>query len=191
MRVYVLILFLCLTAGSVVGQADDSTRVTADTTIFIPDSNIVSAALVADTTNLEENLIQQPTIALFKSMVVPGWGQFGNRKYVKAALFAGLQTWLVVNAVDRAGQASDARDDWNASTDITERNRLYDIYESKRDQRNKYIWFAGITAFVSMFDAFVDAHLSGAPGRNESRSVGFEVVPDGDDGARAVLSLSF
>ena len=191
MRVHLLILFFCLLAGSVMGQADDSTRVSADTTIFIPDSNIVSAALVADTVHLEENLIQQPTIALFKSMVVPGWGQFGNRKYVKAALFAGLQTWLVVNAVDRAGQASDARDDWNASTEITERNRLYDIYESKRDQRNKYIWFAGITAFVSMFDAFVDAHLSGAPGRNERHSVGFEVVPDGDDGARAVLSLSF
>ena len=41
---------------------------------------------------------------------------------------------------------------------ISDRNEYYDLYQDRKDERNKFTWFAVITAFVSMFDAYVDAH---------------------------------
>ncbi|MDX9858785.1 MAG: DUF5683 domain-containing protein [candidate division Zixibacteria bacterium] len=162
-----------------------------DTILFVPEADSHRQGRVTDSTNYEKRLIQQPTVALFKSMVAPGWGQLGNRRYIKAAIFAGFQTWFVYSAFDYGSQASDARDRWSAATDTAERNRLYDIYEDKRGQRNKFTWFAVICSFFSMFDAYVDAHLSGSPEHRSDDRVSFDVVPSGTDGAQATVSLSF
>ncbi|MCH9030779.1 MAG: hypothetical protein IIB00_00765, partial [candidate division Zixibacteria bacterium] len=36
--------------------------------------------------------IQNPTAALFKSMAVPGWGQVGNKQFIKAGFVIGLES---------------------------------------------------------------------------------------------------
>ncbi|MBD3401447.1 hypothetical protein GF420_01020 [candidate division GN15 bacterium] len=163
-----------------------------DTTLFRPDIDTALAGRVTDTIDYEGRLKQNPTIALFKSMVVPGWGQVGNGKYLKAAIFAGFQTWFVASAIHYGGQAADFRDQWEAAETPAARNAYYDLYENRRDQRNKFTWFAGITSFVAMFDAYVDAHLSGSPEkRQEPDRMSFDVVPDGSGGAQAMLTWTF
>jgi hypothetical protein len=159
--------------------------------VFKPDTSGFLVGDVADTIDYELHKYQNPTLALFKSMVVPGWGQAGNRQYIKAAIFAGLQTWFVSSAIRHGQDASDARRDWENAATVTERNLLYDIYDGKRDDRNRYIWFAGITAFVAMFDAFVDAHLSGSPQRSREESVTVDVAPRIEGGAEARLTIRF
>lgn len=166
-------------------------RISPDTIMFIPNLDGEHEGRVTDTVNYEKRLTQRPMVALFKSMAIPGWGQLGNKRYVKAAIFAGFQTWFVYSAVKFGGEASDARDAWSSETSLVERNRLYDIYEDKRGQRNKFTWFAVICSFISMFDAYVDAHLSGSPEHLTGDRVTFEFVPDQDGGAQAVLSLNF
>ncbi|MCB2230074.1 hypothetical protein KQH82_05105 [bacterium] len=166
-------------------------EISPDTIMFIPDLDAEREGRVTDTVNYERRLTQQPTVALFKSMAIPGWGQVGNKRYIKAAIFAGFQTWFISSAIRFGGQASDARDAWSSETNLAERNRLYDIYEDKRGQRNKFTWFAVICSFISMFDAYVDAHLSGSPEHIAGDQVTFEFVPDQYGGAQAVLSLNF
>jgi hypothetical protein len=186
-------------------QVDSSLLV--DTMIYRPGSDLLMYRVATDSTNLEERMIQNPTLALFKSLVIPGWGQLGNRSYIKAILFAGLDAYLVSNAIHYRNEAADRYDRYESvvlplpadscSSDPdcnslrNQKNGFYDDYLASKDQRNKFIWFAVITAFVSMFDAYVDAHLSGFPRRSDARGVDLDVraTPNGE--LSAVVSIPF
>lgn len=193
-----IILFLLFIQTS---PAADSTLVedstlkskSLDTVLYLP-QNVEGAAIgVTDSADYERRLIQNPTLALFKSMLVPGLGQFGNRQYIKAGVIFGLDAWLISSAVKHGGDASDFRKEFNAATDTDERNLLYDKYLDSKDERNKYTWFAVIVTFVSMFDAFSDAHLSGFPKEPEKNSKDIELNfrPGAYDGVYASLTYSF
>ncbi len=190
--VAILSALLCISATVIADSTNVKTAPAGgDTTLFVPVPNDRDSALVIDTTDLERHLYQNPTVALFKSMVVPGLGQVGNHSYIKAALFAGLEVWFVSSAIDYGRQAGDYRKLYDAATTIDTRNQFYALYKDRRDERNKYIWFTGITIFVSMFDAYVDAHLSGSPTSGRGRRVGFDVGPDGRGGTAVQLAVRF
>jgi len=162
-----------------------------DTLLFVPSDDVTVAGDVTKSVDLEAHLYQSPTVALFKSMLVPGLGQLGNRSYFKAILFAGLEGWFIGSAMHYDEQASDARRIYESSDDYQTRREFYYLYDNKRKNRNKYAWYAGLTIFISMFDAYVDAHLSGSPAdpRNDKFSV--EVVPSDNGGVAARLSYRF
>lgn len=152
----------------------DTTQPPVDTILFIPPDRESQSRVVEDSTNYEGRLIQSPTAGLFKSLAVPGWGQLGNKRTTKAALFFGLQTIWIGAAVHFDRQASDFRRQWESSADLAERNSLYSLYDNRRGRRNGYIWFAAITAFLAGFDAYVDAHLSGAPFHRSQATISLE-----------------
>jgi len=162
-----------------------------DTLLFLPDRVISRAADVANPVDLEKHLTQPPTLALFKSLLVPGLGQFGNHKYFKAALFGGLESAFIVAAIHYQRQAHDARELYTTAVDRDTRYRWYAFYDNKRKNRNKYIWFAGLTVFVSMFDAYVDAHLSGSPADSRNDRFTLDVLPNEDGGLSASVSYDF
>ena len=152
--------------------AADTTKV--DTIYYTPGAVRREAEQVTNPINFEEHLTQQPTIALFKSMLVPGWGQLGNRKYLKAALVIGLEGWLISEAYNNGRDASDAWDRFAAESDSYLRDALHADYQD-----------------ASMFDAYVDAHLSGAPEQVKVSKVDFDITPEFDGGVSASLSLRF
>jgi hypothetical protein len=165
--------------------------VKVDTVLYIPEENKAAAAEVASPVDLEKHLTQPPTLALFKSMLVPGLGQLGNRKYFKAAMFAGLEGWMIIKVVGFSRDTREARDVYLQTSDDRERHTAYHIYDSKRKSRNKYVWFWGLTAFVSMFDAYVDAHLSGSPADHRNDKFSLDIQPSEQGGAKALVSYSF
>lgn len=164
---------------------------TPDTLLFVPEPLMAKAAEVANPADLEKHLTQPPTLALFKSLFVPGLGQLGNHKYVKAVFFGGLEGAFIAAAIHYQRQASDARDLYTSAVDPSVRRAWYNFYDNKRKNRNKYFWFAGLTAFVSMFDAYVDAHLSGSPADSRNEKFTFDVAPNCEGGMSAALSYSF
>ena len=106
-----------------------------------------------------------PTIIMFKSVVFPGWGQWCNHKYIKAGAVFALESYFIFRYFQFAGKASDARDRWQAIpvTDFPRREAAFEEYVDYRDSRNSNVWATGITIFISMFDAYVDAHLRNFP----------------------------
>lgn len=165
-----------------------STRTSADTILFVPPP-VAGESPVTDTINFERRLRQNPTTALFKSLAFPGWGQLGNRRPLKAALFVGLDAWFIGAAIHYHRQASDFLDLYEASTVTATRNAYYDQYSDRRQERNKYFFFLGLATLVGMFDAYVDAHLSGSPvGRDD---IDFGIAPDPKSGVQAYLSFRF
>jgi len=186
---FILIVFPIISV--VADTTDASIKPQVDTLLFQPLPDSSPAAQVTNPINFEKQLTQNPTVALFKSMFVPGLGQVGNRRYIKAIVIAGLETWFIGSAIHYGRQASGFRDQWNEATDVTSRNIYYGLYEDRRDERNKFSWFAGITIFVSMFDAYVDAHLSGSPSRERNSRIDWEIIPQEDGGVRGLLSCRF
>ena len=165
--------------------------VAVDTIVFVPEPTISAAEDVTNPVDLEKHLTQQPTVALFKSLLVPGLGQLGNRRYIKAGVVAGLELWLISKAIDFDRQSDNARDAYENTTNITQRRSLYLEYDRLRKSRGKYTWLAGFTVFISMFDAYVDAHLSGSPTDRRNDKFSFDLVPDDQGGAVALFSCRF
>jgi hypothetical protein len=129
-----------------------------------PDTDIIDSGTASrlksatsfDTLSPQGTKWPKPTLTLVKSMVVPGWGQITNRKYVKAAIAIGLETWFIYGAAYEWSKMNDAL--VRLRTDSTDFQAFPD-YNFHRGNRADYLWFLGITVFVSMFDAYVDAHL--------------------------------
>ena len=124
-------------------------------------------------------------------MVIPGLGQFGNKKYIKAIVFASFDAWMISKAISYKNKASDLKKQFDNETDISLRNSYYNLYQVEKDNRNKFTWYAVITSFISMFDAYVDAHLSGFPSDKKQNDLSIDIVPIDEDGAMISLSLSF
>jgi len=193
--IVLLILYFQISNAADSTLVEDSTlkSIENDTVLYLPRNVEGTAIGVTDPADHEKKLIQNPTLALFKSMLVPGLGQIGNRQYVKAGVIIGLEAWLISSAVKNGNDASDFRKQFNAATDLDERNSLYDQYLDSKDERNKFTWFAAIVTFVSMFDAFSDAHLSGFPKEPDKSTKDIELNfrPDENDGVYASLTYSF
>lgn len=176
--------------------ADADSSFLVDTILYQQSQSLAAFRPVTNPENFEKQLYQRPTVALFKSMAVPGLGQFGNRRYVKAVLFFGLDAWLVGSAIHYGRQAADFRNQFESITDTTEaarrdRNDYYFLYEDRKDERNKFTWFAVIVTFISMFDAYVDAHLSGFPRKSEDNVVRLNLGPSFKGDLIATVSIAF
>jgi hypothetical protein len=124
-------------------------------------------------------------------MAIPGWGQVGNGDYVKAIIFFGLDAWMVGSAIHYGLQAADFKEKFEAAQTVEERNAWHSLYDDRRGERNKFTWFAVIISFISMFDAYVDAHFSGFPDADREQRIGFDIRPDEGGGVAASVTVPF
>jgi hypothetical protein len=103
---------------------------------------------------------KSPMGALLRSIAVPGWGQFYNGKYIKGTVVAVTETYFILRA---AHWWKKAEDQYSLIQTLQENQRdaAFLTYENYRGSRNDFLWLTALTVFISMFDAYVDAHLSG------------------------------
>lgn len=101
-----------------------------------------------------------PTGALLLSVAIPGGGQFYNRKYIKSFLYGGTEIYLIKYVYWRWQQMDEHWRNFKSTDDDLIKAQQFALYEKKRDSRNTHIWLTALVVFVSMFDAYVDAHLA-------------------------------
>jgi hypothetical protein len=103
---------------------------------------------------------KKPYRAMIYSALLPGGGQLYNQAYLKTALVVGLQAYLVNSAINDNDKASNYQDLMDANADNL---ALYQSYKSLRntyrDELKSDYWWIGTVMFLSVADAFVDAHL--------------------------------
>ena len=92
---------------------------------------------------------KSPTGALLRSLVVPGWGQMYNGKYLKAVVYAGAQLSFLYGAHVQNDRYHHYRDLGNED--------FANFYEN---DRNRLLWWLFGITLLSMGDAYVDASLS-------------------------------
>lgn len=130
-----------------------------------------------------------PGGALFRSAFVPGWGQLYNRKYIKAVIFAAGESWLAYGIYNDWKEADEHERNFKSPPpdDLDYQAMEFAKYEDARDRRNLKMWILSATIFYSMFDAFVDAHLSDFQQSDKA----FEVYLGPGDGHDFKVSLTF
>ena len=159
--------------------------------IFLIPLLTITASISADSLSVQGDSVRQvkprraPMGALLRSVAVPGWGQYYNHKYIKSAVVFGAETFFIAKAVHWWKKTEDQYNSIQQTVDLPQQNTRYSIYRSYRTSRDDYLWAVGLTVFLSMFDAYVDAHLAGFD---------VDITPDFEapkGGASIRLSLRF
>ena len=91
---------------------------------------------------------RNPTGALLRSAVLPGWGQLYNEEPIKGIVFAAVELGLLGWLIAENGAAEDAR--------LSGDDPSYQIH---RQRRLDLIWYTSAAWLLGMMDAYVDAHL--------------------------------
>ena len=103
---------------------------------------------------------KSPFGALLRSVAFPGGGQFYNRKVLKGSvIFAAESGFIIAAAIEwqrRDQHLKNFRELPLGSADKAEEFESYQFYQ---DMRNTHLWCAAGIVFLSMLDAYVDAHL--------------------------------
>ena len=129
-----------------------------------------------------------PTGALLRSAFVPGWGQFYNKKYIKATIIAGIEIYLINGVYTHWRDADRHKTNFQGADDDPDYQALeFSRYESALDKRGTFTWFLVATVFYSMFDAYVDAHLSNFDQEDKA----FQVYLGPGDKDEIKLALTF
>lgn len=126
-------------------------------------------------------------MVLLRSAVLPGWGQFYNRQYIKATIFAAGEWYLIIGIAQDWRKTSRYSKSFNAATDLAEKGVQFNNYIKYRDRRNLKLWVLAATIFYSMFDAYVDAQLSDF--NQSDKSYQAYIGPTIDGGVQAGLTF--
>lgn len=122
--------------------------------------------------------IKSPTGAMIRSLIIPGWGQLYNKKYVKAILAFSAEIGLITNSIY-------LNQKYIASNTELER----EFYINNRNLSNW--WLVGVILF-SMADALVDAHLSDFDESPDLSLLKITPIYNGDDiGVKLSVCLNF
>lgn len=104
---------------------------------------------------------KSPTGAMLRSALIPGWGQFYNESYWKIPVFWGISGWFIYLWIDRNNLYNDYKDLYQQSlSESSSYSSTYKDYRDfYRDARDQYAIYLGLTYFLNIIDAYVDAHL--------------------------------
>jgi len=122
------------------------------TAAFAQIENAEDKSLKSDTVFV---LTKSPWTAVLMSAVIPGAGQIYNESYWKAPIIWGLFGWLGYNWVQNNNSYKENRDLYMQTGDENYRT-LRTFY---RDQRDVFTIYMGLTYFLNLVDAYVDAQL--------------------------------
>ncbi|MBN2571789.1 MAG: hypothetical protein JXA68_06645 [Ignavibacteriales bacterium] len=154
-KILKLILF-CIISTQVFSQIEDTSKVIMlIDTIDVLDNN---------SETLDEEVFQMqksPWGAVLRSTIIPGLGQFYNESYWKIPIVWGLLTyytsiWIKSHRLywDNQEYYLNYKDiDKNIANDFKNRRDQY------RDQRDEFAVYIGLVYFLTLVDAYVDAHL--------------------------------
>lgn len=103
---------------------------------------------------------KSPMGAFWRSAILPGWGQFYNESYWKIPIIWGVSGWFVYMWIDRNNQYQNYKDLYLQSlTSFSENAGYKKLRDFYRDDRDLFALYIGITYFLNLIDAYVDAHL--------------------------------
>jgi len=133
---------------------------------------------------------KSPMGALFRSVAFPGWGQFYNGKYFKSTVVFGTETTFITLAVIEWGRRNEHKRNFqNLPQDHPDKDWEFEQFKFYEDRRNLFLWITAGIVFISMFDAYVDAHLYNFD-REKVPDFSISLIPEYKQGKEMNLLLS-
>lgn len=106
-------------------------------------------------------MTKSPWGAVGRSAIIPGWGQYYNESYWKIPIIWGVMGWFTYLYVENNNYYKKYGDLYRDSLEDSPNGdsnykQARDFYRNERDQ---WALFLGLTYFLNLVDAYVDAHL--------------------------------
>ena len=121
---------------------------------------------------------KSPMSALLRSVAFPGWGQCYNHKYMKGVVVFGTETTFITLAAIEWSRANTHKKNFqNPKYPYSERYWEFEQFKFYEDRRNLFLWITAGVVFLSMFDAYIDAHLYNFDKENV-RDLSISLVPE-------------
>ena len=105
---------------------------------------------------------KSPWGAVLRSAILPGLGQFYNESYWKVPVVLGFIGYFTYIWIDQNNLYKQYRDQYSASITAANpsgNNDYLQLREFYKDQRNTFAIYIGLTYFLQLVDAYVDAQL--------------------------------
>lgn len=119
---------------------------------------------------------KSPMSALLRSVAFPGGGQFYNHKYIKGTVVFGTETtFITLAAIEWSRMITHKRNFQNPN--YPDRYWEFEQFKFYEDRRNLFLWITAGVVFLSMFDAYVDAHLYNFEKENV-RDLSISLIPE-------------
>jgi hypothetical protein len=93
-----------------------------------------------------DSIYVSPKKAFILSALLPGSGQIYNKKYFKAVLFVGVESYYIMKFYQKYELVSNNPNN-----------------QREKVKRNKYAWWITFWYAMNILDAYVDAHLANFP----------------------------
>lgn len=157
---------------------------------------------------LVESEFPSPRSVLFKSMIVPGWGQIENRQIWKVPIIYGMFAGVGVYAVHLNTQYQDYRAAYYNSNQgddndfrfgpTPERlqnvnsNQLQSVRDNFRNQRDFMFIAMGLAYGLNILDAYVYAHMRSFDVSDDLSArtmIGPTIIADGSPGLSIKISI--
>jgi hypothetical protein len=150
-----------------------------------PDSSLLRIP-PADTSLKDKS----PMGALIRSVAFPGWGQFYNRKYFKSLIVFGTETtFITLAAIEWRRRNEHKKNFQNLPQNHPDKYWEFEQFRFYEDRRNLFLWITAGIVFLSMFDAYVDAHLYNFD-KEKVPDFSISLLPEYQEGKKINLLLS-
>jgi len=101
-----------------------------------------------------------PYKVMLRSAVVPGWGQLYNHQFIKAALVAAGEGFIIYKTLDELKLENEAIDRVASLPAGPDQDLAFEEQTVHYNRKISWIWWGVAAHLLSMADAYVDAHLS-------------------------------
>ena len=104
----------------------------------------------------------QPRFVMMRSLLIPGWGQFYNHAYVKAAAVAGGEIWLLSALSSANHDLAQLQVEVDAARESGDPAALASATQAYNEKLNHFVstqWLLGGVVAYALLDAYVDAHF--------------------------------
>jgi hypothetical protein len=106
---------------------------------------------------------KSPWGAVLRSAIIPGLGQFYNKSYWKIPVVWGFLGWCGYYWIQNNNSYKQYRDLYSQNINSDINPSTLDFYHKARefykDQRDQFAVYIGLTYFLTLVDAYVDAQL--------------------------------
>jgi len=105
---------------------------------------------------------EQPRWVMMRSLVVPGWGQFHNKAWIKGAAIAAGEVLLITEVVQDERELTDLQrrvDEAQAANDVPGHAAAVNEYNSLLEASTARRWWLGGLIAFALIDAYIDSHF--------------------------------
>ena len=93
--------------------------------------------------------------SLQKSLLIPGWGQFAEKRYLKGVLFLSAEIFCIYKIFSNNHKSNDYYDRYKAADNTTDAVNYRELTEKYDIRRNKFLLAAAGIWIINLIDIYI------------------------------------